>query len=280
MIKRPRPLLSDPRPAQPARPDGLGVAISSATLLAGALLTVAGCSEPPPPPPPPVVQAPPPPPPPPPITPIDELMARYNIDSRVRLPEERAPSNDPDRIALLTFFDTFARGDSSRAEPMLSPLDRVELEKLVAHGQWAASTERITRIDLRTGRAPTGEPAVLAVLHVGEHFEPQLWSYKVSGPTAEFEAVATPPGIMDALSGDDWVGAWFGVIAKEMELASKPDEELVVPKTDFTPEDTGSTASEEGGQEGPGPAMSPGGPGKRKPNVDNPIAPPRGPGFK
>jgi hypothetical protein len=251
------------------------------TTLAATALFVTACSEPPPPPPPPVVQAPPPPPPPPPVTPIDELMARYNIDARIRLPEDRAPSNDAERIAILNFFDAFARGNSSRLEPMLAGPDRFELTKLVESGQWSDATGKITRIDLRTGRSPDGEPAVLAVMHVGDRFEPQLWTYSLASADAEFEAVATPPGIMNQLSGDDWVSAWFEILAKDMQLAMKPDEEPTLPKTDYTNSDDGSGWSEGGGGDQPSaPAMSPGGPGKRKPNVDNPIAPPRGPGFK
>lgn len=199
-------------------------------------------------------------------------MSKLGIDERVRLPEDKAPDNDAGRIAVLTFFDAFARGDSSKAQPMLSPMDQFELEKLVKNGQWTSATGQLTRIDVRAGKSPDGQPAVLAVMHVGERFEPQLWIYKINGPTSEFEAVATPQGILDQLSGENWVDAWFAALAKEFELASKPDESPALPKSDFTPsEDTTPEADP-----GNGPAIQPGGPGGRT-NKRTPGAPIRAP---
>ena len=94
------------------------------TAVAGLSLGIAGCgSEPAPPPAAPVAKkAPPPPPPAPPapkVTPISELMAQYGIDPRVNLSEDLAPDNDEGRIAVLRFFDGFAKGDAARLTDVL-----------------------------------------------------------------------------------------------------------------------------------------------------------------
>jgi len=242
-----------------------------------------GCGDEPPPPPKPIVQAPPPPPPPPKVTSIAELMAKLNIDPRVSWPEERAPSSilDADRAAILTFFDAFARGDSSRLQPMLASTDQYELDNLVKSGAWDSTTKKITKVDVRAGRSPEtpSRPCVLAVYRVGDNFEPQLWSYQISPTGAEFEAVATPPGIMNQLSGDDWIAAWFALLQKDQELASKPDENPNIPKTNVAAKDDGSDAPAgmaPAGPSAPAPSGQPGSPGKRTPGT--PIKPAR-PGF-
>jgi hypothetical protein len=240
--------------------------------LAGVTFLTA-CSDPPPPPPPPPVQVKAPPPPPPPVTPISELMARLNIDSRVNLPEDRAPKNDPERIAVLSLFDAFARGDSARLQGMISTADQYELEKLVKNGDWERSTASITRIDVRCGQAPTNEKCALAVLHVSEEFQPQLWSYTVQPAGSTFEAVATPPNVMNSLSGEDWIAAWYKLWQDDLALASKPDEEIVIVQRDRSEKTDEPEMTETTGQ----PTMTPGGPGKRKPS-DTPIRAPK-PGF-
>ena len=85
------------------------ISVTAGACVAMSVMTV-GCEEEAPPPPP-VVQAPPPPPPAPPkpaVTSIADLMVEYHIDPKVHLPEEKAPDNNPDRIAVLQFFDGFA----------------------------------------------------------------------------------------------------------------------------------------------------------------------------
>lgn len=245
-------------------------------LLSATFLT--GCSEPPPPPPPPPVVTKAPPPPPPAVTPISDLMAKLNIDSRVNLPEDRAPKTDPERVAVLSLFDAFARGDSARVQGYLSAPDQFELEKIVKSGAWKTTTESITRIDVRCGNAPTNEKCALAVFHVGEEFQPQLWAYKVSPASSEFEAVATPPHVMDSLSGEDWIAAWYKLWQDDLAMASKPDEEIVIAKSDRSEKQEESASSD---NEGDGPSISPGGTGgrtnKRKPS-DTPIRAPK-PGF-
>jgi len=259
------------------RPErGLGLAIP-ATLAGGLVALLAGCGEEPPPPAP-VVQAPPPdpgPPPPPPVTPISELMVQLGIDERVNLPEDKAPGTDAERIAVLKFCDAFVRGNHETVRPMLSFPDQLQLDLLVEEGTWAETADLVSRVDVQTGRSPEGDDCMLAIFHTGLQFQPQLWLTEVSRDDATFDALPTPPGIMNRLSGDDWISAWFDVNAAEIARATEPDEEIVIPQQDFTEaaefSDTGS---------GPGitPAGSPGSPGvpgRRLPG--NPVAPPRGP---
>jgi len=261
------------RRPQMSRPEtSLIVGVSATALLvAGGLV---GCGEEPPPPPP-IVQAPPPPPPPPPppVTPIEELMRQLGIDERVRMREEQAPSNDPARIAVLRFFDAFVRGKHGEVRSVLSMPDQIQLDDLVASGGWEAAIENVRRVDVRTGRSPRGDECVLAVFHVGMDFQPQLWLMEIRGGTAEFDALPTPPDIMNRLSGADWIAAWLRVNEEELARADEPDEVVVVPQRDLTePAEGGSASSGPGGLSPSGP----GGPGRRMPG-GAPIAPPRGP---
>ncbi len=230
-----------------------------------------------------VVQAPPPPPkaaepPPPPKVPsIRELMAQLDIDPRVNLPEERAPETEAERVAVLKFFDAFVRGNADGLRGMLSAPDQFLLDEMVKTGDFSKATGATTRIDVRCGREE-GHTCTLAVFHVGEGFEPQLWQYNATGSTPEFDAVACPPGIMDKLSGDNWIAAWYTVLKLELAKADEPDEMPEMPKQDFT-ENPG-----EGGEASPAPSgdesapNKPGGmPGRRMPGA--PIKAPKPPGF-
>ena len=240
----------------------------SAVLLAGVML--AGCADDPPPPP---VAAKPveAPPPPPPLTSIADLMLQYDIDRRVNLPEDRAPDTDVKRIAVLKFFDAFARGNADALRPMLSGPDQLALDGMIEGEVFTKSSSAITRIDVRCGPHDADDCA-LAVFHVGEEFEPQLWVY-TSADKVEFDSVATPPGIMEKLSGDNWIAAWFEILKLELAKADEPDAVIAVPQTDFTNEDEAKPVETATGVSGGG-----NGPGRRKPSGE-PVRPARPPGF-
>jgi len=255
-------------------PDALAVA-----LVAAAGATLVGCGEEPPPPPP-VVGAPPPdpgPPPPPPVTPIEQLMAQLGIDPRVRLPEAQAPSTDAERIAVLRFCDAFVRGKDADVRRMMSLPDQLQLDAIVASGDFARTIGGVTRVDVRTGKSPDGDECMLAVFHVGMDFQPQLWLMDAKGEDANFESLPTPPDIMNRLSGADWIAAWFKVNKDELARAEEPDELIVIPQTDFSEKADLTEGS------GDGPGFTPGGPGPGAPGVPGrrmpgaPVAPPRGP---
>ena len=231
----------------------------------------------------------PPPPPPPKLTPISELMIQLGIDERVRLPEDKAPDNDEARRAVLEFFDAFARGDDQVVASMVSTADRLELEALVDSGAWDETTNQITRIEVQTGTNPDdpgdannpGDTCALAVVFVGSSFQPQLWHYAIDMDGARFDAAPTPPGIMDRLSGVDWIAAWFAVLAEEEALANKPDEDYRAPQKIYATGVGGVGSSQGPGiePEGPGNPLSPGGPGgppgrRKRPPKRKPPGPP------
>jgi hypothetical protein len=214
--------------------------------------------------------APPPAPPRPKVTPVEQLMAQLGIDERVVLPEEKAPGTNEARTAVLEFFDSFARGDSTALGSMLSRLDRAELDKLVDSGAWVETTSQISRIEVETGSSPDGQDCVLAVFYVAHEFQPQLWYYAIETDGSVFDAVAAPPNMEDRLGGSDWIAGWFDILAEEIALADKPDEEFAVPQKDYT--DT----RDAGGSSGP--SVRPTGPGDPS-NPSRPTAP-TGPGRR
>ncbi len=208
----------------------------------------------------------PPPPPPPKLTPIDELMVQLRIDERVDLPEGTAPDNDADRKIVLEFYDAFVRGDDQAAGRMISGADRLELEELVSAGSWQETVSRISRVEIQTGMSPLGQKCALGVFHVGSGFQPQLWYYEELAGEYVFEAAATPPGIMDRLSGTDWIAAWHDILDQEIARANDPDEEFDLPQRTFDEEEDkgGRGASSPGGR---GPMRPPGGPTRRTPKA-------------
>ncbi len=225
----------------------------------------------------------PPPPPAPKLTPISELMTQLGIDERVRLPEDRAPDNDEARRAVLEFFDAIARGDDQALASMVATTDRLELEALVESGAWRETTANISRIDVQTGSNPDDpqDTCALAVVYVGSSFQPQLWHYYRDDDMGgmRFDAAPTPPGIMDRLSGTDWIAAWFDVLAQEMALANRPDDDYRAAQTIYAT-GVGSVGSSQRRPPQPdGPSFGPGGPGKEpgrrpKPPKRKPPGPP------
>lgn len=219
----------------------------------------------------------PPPPPEPTVTPIDQLMVQYSIDDRVVLPEDRAPDNDPDRIAVLEFFDAFARGDVASLNTMMTFVDQEELRELVEAGLWEETVEDIDRVDLRTGKSPLGDKVVIAVFQVGDTFQPQMWYYKQSAGQPTFDSQPSPPGIMDQLYGSDWISRWHQILEDEIELANQPDEDWN-PQRVVLDESEDDSSSPSGGGPGASPSSpSPGGPnmpGRRKPPPGGPRKPP------
>lgn len=246
------------------------------TACAGLIAFAGGCSKeeeqvvvaPPPPPPPPAPAAPS-------VTPIEQLMAEMNIDPRVVLPEDKAPDNDIDRRAILSFFDGFARGNDKAVTTMLPETDRVQLAALVESGAWKDTTARITRIEIQSGNSPLSDKCALAVVEVkggGDAFQPQLWTYNTANETAVFEAVPTPPGILDRLSGD-WISRWFAILEEELALADKPDEEFTIAQRDLDDGQGGDPAGSSGGA-----APSGGAPGKLRQPTGAPQEAPGIPG--
>ena len=227
-----------------------------------------------------VAPAPPPPPPAPKVVAVSDLMSQYGIDPRVQMAEEKAPGTTEQRVAVLRFFDAFARGDANTLAGMLSPTDALLLERMVTSGEWADATEGITMIDVQTGSDPTVGDCALALFMVGTRFEPQLWSYEITGDAAasggtSFDALPCPPDMVNRLSGDNWVAAWMQILADELARAGEPDEIIEIDSTDLSEEEDDDT-----GYSGGVPGMGGGGgqPGRKRPTGPKVDPNPGGPG--
>jgi hypothetical protein len=238
---------------------------------AGLILTggLAGCAEEPPP----VVVAPPPPPPPPPpkptVTSVADLMAQLSIDERVMLDEAEAPPTTEERIAVLTFFDGFARGDVSTLGSMMSLLDRAELDDVSTTDAWRDTVDGIEEITLETGAGPFGEKCVLALYDVAGEYQAQLWYFEGSGQDFQFQAAPSPPDILRKLSGDDWIARWHELLDEERQLAAELDVDPDMAPVDLDNSSSGSNSSTGGSppSRAPGfaPGSAPGGPPGRRP---------------
>ena len=255
------------------RKSSLTIAVAACTGM-GTVSFLVGCADDPPPPPP-VVQREEPkfePPPPPRVPTIAELMAQLDIDPRVNLPEERAPETEAQRVAVLKFFDSFARGNADSLRGMLSGPDQFLLDELVKSGSFSKSTAQITKINVRCA-TQDGSDCTLAIFQVAEGYQPQLWTYNAAGPTPEFDSVATPPAILEKIQGDDPIASWFSVLKLELAKANEADDSPVLKQEDFT-EKTETPVESEGAAPAGRPA---GAPGRRTPGA--PIKPPKPPGF-
>jgi len=205
-----------------------------------------------------VVAAPPPAPPPPPppeapkVTPIAELMKELGISPKVRMQEDHAPDTDPERIAVLKFFDAFAKGTPDTIASALSPIDRATLEASARSGALKRDCDAISRVDLFASSSasdlgsagadkgpsawPEGAPTskcgtVLAVYRAGGRTQAQLWVFEAEGEGKKvtrqaFHGIYQPPEIMSKVSGNSLRTSWMQVVRKELALAAQPDETL------------------------------------------------------
>ena len=224
--------------------------------------------------------APPPPPPPPPeppkpaITPIEQLMGDLNIDQRVMLPEDRAPNNDIDRRAVLTFFDAIARGNTAALKEMLPLTDQLELTALIESGAWDKTVKAIQSIEIQTGNHEENKCA-LAVIEVSDggnfSYQPQLWYFTTeTEDEVQFEAAPTPPGIMDRLSGDDWIAAWHQILEEEAMLAMRNDEIEEFQQRNVEGDDKKTEQVQRGKDDGAGSLRQPTGPPEAPPDPGMP----------
>ncbi|MSR28374.1 MAG: hypothetical protein EXS03_02215 [Phycisphaerales bacterium] len=250
-------------------------AIAATTVLVG------GCGEDDAPPPPPVVRAPEPPPPPPPeptVKSIAELMKELNIDPRVELPEERAPDTTEERVAVLLFWNAFAKGDSQYALTQMSSEDKRVLTGLKSTGSWDAATAKIEKIEVQCSDEGDGF-ATLGVITAGGSEQPLLWDATVSeADAATFTAFPGPSDILDHLSGEDWIEAWKKYVNGLFEkYANLPDEEIEIPQQDVQLAENDSAAPTPPADEGGGGGAGGGGAPMRKHPTGPPVRGPEGP---
>lgn len=191
---------------------------------------------------------------PPPVATVAVLHDELRIDQRIYLAEEFAPSSTEARRAVLEFFDAIARGNDRALASKLSALDRSELEEMVQSGQWKRATEDITRIEIQTGLSPLGDECALAIIESGMDYQPQLWYFKqVDEGTYVFDAAASPPEMMNRLSGSDWIAAWHDVLREEEAIANQGDVAVNIPQRNLDQGDVHHTGSGPGDEDEPGP---------------------------
>ncbi|MDP7004898.1 MAG: hypothetical protein QF718_01635 [Phycisphaerales bacterium] len=226
------------------------------------LLFVGGCGSEPEEQPPPVVKQPKPKPKP---KSIDQLSHELMIDNRIVLSEEESPKKEAARIAILKFFDAMLDSDPTRLGSMLSFGDKLELGVMMDAGLRQVM-DQVSMVELKTGSSPESRECVMGVFEIGLNYQIQLWYYKQENGAYIFEAVETPPNLVNKLSGN-WITSYFMLKAKQIEIAQQPDEE-----TSYTL--AGETTTSDGGLgDGGGGPKGPGGPsGPRSPGG------PRGPG--
>ena len=205
---------------------------------------------------------------------VEDLKAEHGIHPNVKMSEANAPDNNEDRIAVLRFFDGMIRGDSNRLSGLLSDSDALILERMVESGEWETATSNIEVIEIETGRGRGVGECALALFEIDGDFDVQLWMYEVDGdPEADdgavFDALPTPPMMMNRLSGDDQIATWLDIVAQEMARAEEPDEIVEFESLILESEQEEEKASKSSGKR-------PGGPGRKKPSA--PVVNPN-PGF-
>ena len=269
----------DPRPVRrlAALTRSVSVRLSlSGAIAVGLLAGLTGCgSEPEPEPvvvtpkaaPPPVVDARPK------VKTVQQLMDELGIDDRIIWQEENAPHSTEERVAILEFFDAWARGDDGDVRSSISSEDKPLLAIMVDEGLWDEATESIEEIELFSGTGPAGNKAVFAAYVRDAEDEAQLWYYDGERADFTFQAVATPPAMMSRLSGDGQgqIEQWHTILAAELALALTPDVEVVLPTEEEEEEDYS-------GGGGLGMSKGPGRGGGRGGQPNRPKRRPPGPG--
>ncbi|MEE2908511.1 MAG: hypothetical protein VX527_11860 [Planctomycetota bacterium] len=194
---------------------------------------------------------------------IEELKAEYKIDDRVEMPEDKAPTSEKERIALLQFFDAWVRSNPDHVLEVLGMADQAQLLTMIDEGQWGQITgDAIEFVTIQVGPSKEGDTCVLAYFEGLESNQYQLWRYRNDGEdTIIFEAVATPPGMVDRLSGEDLIAGWWKVLDDEAALWDLDDNEELDLLVEDDEEKDGSASGDDSGRRKPGG----GGSGRRKP---------------
>lgn len=198
---------------------------------------------------------------------IAELVEELQIDQRVIMTEKNAPTSETERRALLVFFDAWVRGDNRAISSMLGEADQAQLRDMVDEGQWELVTgDVIDIVQIRVGPSDRGDTCVLAQFESGVMNQSQLWRYRDAGDGIMFEAVATPPGMTERLSGDDLIADWWKILEEENAMWDLPDNEqlgdLLAEEED---QEGASSGSNNNGRRTPGGGRRTPGGGRRVP---------------
>jgi hypothetical protein len=212
------------------------------------------------------------------VTPVAELMKEFGISPKVRLPEDKAPATNPERIALLKFFDCFAKAQPDGLKAALAAEDAAVLAAMTKGDGFAKACAPVSRIDLNTG-SNGGKSYVMAVYRAGGKVEAQLWSFQVEGEDRTiakqaFASYVQPVDVMGKISGSNLIADWIKLVDAEKALANEPDQAL---KPTARVQETEKDAGDGGGSEEPsGPIGAP--PMRNKPPPGGIEPPGRRPG--
>ncbi len=191
---------------------------------------------------------------------VSDLSTSLSIDSRIYLPEDKAPRSESQRVAILTFFNAVLQVDIPVVKSMLSFADQVEFDAMVAD-DYASIMNDVTTLLLETGVSPEGKSCVMAIYEFGLEYQMQLWYFESMGDSVTFDAVATPPDLVNLLDGN-WIEQYFEYKTELAEIALQPDEDsvyLLVGELKDTDGQKGG-GRQPGGPTGPGGPVGPGGP--------------------
>jgi hypothetical protein len=202
-------------------------------------------------------------------------MKELGISPKIRMAEDKAPATEHERVAVLKFFDGFAKGTPAAIKPAMSPADQAVLDMMDKSGGFAKATAAAERIDLTTGSVE-GKAYVMAVYRTGDSFQPQLWQFTVEGEgrtvtKQSFDSYIQPVDVMSKISGAKLIDEWIKLVAAERKVADEPDETFKSPARVQAQEKPDESS---GGDEPKGPIGAP--PMRNKP-TGPPIKPP-GPG--
>jgi len=158
------------------------------------------------------------------------LIKALGISPKIRMAEDKAPATEHERVAVLKFFDCFAKASPDGLRPALGAEDTAVLDAMVRGSAFAAACEPVTRIDLSTA-GHEGKSWVMAVYRAGGKVQAQLWTFDVEGEgrtvsKQAFASFAQPELVMSKISGSNLVADWVRLIEREKQLADEPDQPL------------------------------------------------------
>jgi hypothetical protein len=177
-------------------------------------------------------------------------MKELGISDKIRMAEDAAPDTDPERVAVLKFFDAFAKSQAEALKPALSQADGAVLAAMNQSGDFRRACEPITRIDITASSksaelqagakpgeaaawwpsaAPKSSGAAMAVFRTGGKVEAQLWVFDVAGEGKKvskqaFHSIYQPMDIMSKVSGKSLRASWASVVNRELASATEAEE--------------------------------------------------------
>ncbi len=192
---------------------------------------------------------------------ISQLTSSLSIDERINFAEDKAPRSEQQRIAILNFFNALLVSDTNIINSMLSFTDQIELD-LMLSDEYGSLMDEVSLVELDTGISPEGKTCVMAIYEIGSDYQMQLWYLNETGDNITFDAVATPPDLVELLDGD-WIQQYFEYRTELAEIALQPDEDSVYQLVGELKSSEGnkSGGSQPGGPTGPGGPGGPRGPG-------------------